>query len=127
MSAMCWTGPPVRGGMGAVWLAHRDDGTLKRQVALKLPLGHRSGALAERFARERDIPASLTPRTLRGFTTPVSMLTGSRFLHWNTSLASRLPTYCDAQRLDVRDRLQCFLGGGCRAICARQSGRFIAI
>ena len=25
------------GGMGAVWLAERADGTLKRQVALKLP------------------------------------------------------------------------------------------
>ena len=27
-----------RGGMGAVWLADRVDGLLKRQVALKLPL-----------------------------------------------------------------------------------------
>jgi serine/threonine-protein kinase len=26
-----------RGGMGLVWLAERADGTLKRQVALKLP------------------------------------------------------------------------------------------
>jgi len=26
-----------RGGMGAVWLAEREDGTLQRQVALKLP------------------------------------------------------------------------------------------
>ena len=49
-----------RGGMASVWLAERSDGTLKRQVALKLP--HASlpqQRLAERFGRERDILAAL--------------------------------------------------------------------
>src|SRR5262249_35239347 len=41
-----------RGGMGAVWLAERADGQLKRQVALKLPGISWGGALAERLARE---------------------------------------------------------------------------
>ncbi len=48
-----------RGGMGAVWLAERADGQLKREVALKLPRLAWGGALAERLARERDILASL--------------------------------------------------------------------
>ncbi len=48
-----------RGGMGEVWLAERDDGTVKRKVALKLPHVSWSPAFAERFARERDILASL--------------------------------------------------------------------
>ena len=48
-----------RGGMGAVWLAERPDGQLKRQVALKLPHLAWGGALAERLKRERDILASL--------------------------------------------------------------------
>src|SRR4030095_14914997 len=47
------------GGMGTVWLAERADGTLKRQVALKLPRASWSRGLAERMARERDILASL--------------------------------------------------------------------
>ena len=47
------------GGMGSVWLAERDDGTLKRHVALKLPRFVWSGAFAERMRRERDIVGSL--------------------------------------------------------------------
>ncbi len=48
------------GGMGEVWLAERRDGQLKRSVALKLPmLGLRRSVLVQRFARERDILASL--------------------------------------------------------------------
>ncbi len=48
------------GGMGEVWLAERQDGRLRRSVALKLPmLGLRRQLLAQRFARERDILAAL--------------------------------------------------------------------
>jgi serine/threonine protein kinase len=47
------------GGMGAVWLAERSDGQLRRQVALKLPHLTWGGNLAERLARERDILARL--------------------------------------------------------------------
>jgi tetratricopeptide (TPR) repeat protein len=52
--------PLGQGGMGAVWLAERADGSLKRQVALKLPNRTWNAALAERMLRERDILASLT-------------------------------------------------------------------
>jgi eukaryotic-like serine/threonine-protein kinase len=48
-----------RGGMGTVWLAARDDGQLKREVALKLPQLNWARGLAERMARERDILATL--------------------------------------------------------------------
>jgi serine/threonine protein kinase/tetratricopeptide (TPR) repeat protein len=48
------------GGMGEVWLASRSDGTLNRQVALKLPHAHLlEGAIRRRFERERDILAAL--------------------------------------------------------------------
>jgi len=47
------------GGMGAVWLAERSDGSLKRRVALKLPHLSWASGLAARFARERDILATL--------------------------------------------------------------------
>lgn len=52
--------PLGAGGMATVWLAERADGTLQRQVALKLPrtsLANRG--LAERLNRERDILAAL--------------------------------------------------------------------
>ena len=49
------------GGMGAVWLAERTDGSLKRPVALKLlHRGFHGRQFAERFGRERDILAGLT-------------------------------------------------------------------
>src|SRR5438552_806095 len=49
-----------RGGMGAVWLAERTDGLVKRPVALKLPhIGLHGPQYAARFARERDFLASL--------------------------------------------------------------------
>ncbi|MFO1316312.1 MAG: serine/threonine-protein kinase [Burkholderiales bacterium] len=48
-----------RGGMGEVWQAERADGTLKRKVALKLPHVTWAPGLPARFAREREILASL--------------------------------------------------------------------
>ena len=51
--------PLGSGGMGAVWLAERSDGSLKRRVALKLPHLSWAPGLAARFERERDILATL--------------------------------------------------------------------
>jgi serine/threonine-protein kinase len=48
------------GGMGEVWLASRSDGTLNRQVALKLPHTDLLQATLRRFERERDILARLS-------------------------------------------------------------------
>jgi serine/threonine-protein kinase len=48
------------GGTATVWLAERADGSLRRQVALKLPrVAWLDRGLAERLNRERDILASL--------------------------------------------------------------------
>ena len=51
--------PLGHGGMATVWLAERDDATLQRRVALKLPRVDWSAALAARMARERDLLAAL--------------------------------------------------------------------
>lgn len=48
------------GGTATVWLAERADGSLRRQVALKLPrIAWMDDNLAQRLNRERDILASL--------------------------------------------------------------------
>jgi eukaryotic-like serine/threonine-protein kinase len=48
------------GGTATVWLAERTDGSLRRQVALKLPrVAWMDRGLAQRLNRERDILASL--------------------------------------------------------------------
>jgi serine/threonine-protein kinase len=54
------------GGMGAVWLAERADGLIKRGVALKLPhlVTPRRAELAERMAREREILSTLDHRNI---------------------------------------------------------------
>ncbi|MEP6678629.1 MAG: protein kinase [Betaproteobacteria bacterium] len=94
------------GGMGVVWLAERTDGLVKRPVALKLPLlALQRGVLAERFARERDILASLEhPNIARLYdagTTP----TGQPFLALEYVEGKPITQYCDDARLGVRARI----------------------
>ena len=62
-----------RGGMGAVWLAERSDGVLKRPVALKLPHlllsgeGSQGGQFFERFHRETGHSGKPGPSQYRVF------------------------------------------------------------
>ena len=98
------------GGMGAVWLAQRSDGMLKRSIALKLPRGAwpRAG-LAERMARERDILATLNhPNIARLFDAGLTS-TGQPYLALEFVPGRRVDEYANAQRLPVRARLQLFL------------------
>ncbi|MEO6064400.1 MAG: serine/threonine-protein kinase, partial [Lysobacterales bacterium] len=48
-----------RGGMGVVWLAERDDGEYRQQVAIKCIVDIRSEQGAELFRRERQILSEL--------------------------------------------------------------------
>jgi len=99
-----------RGGMGSVWLAERTDGLLKRPVALKLPHPGAYGAhLAERFARERDILATLShPRIARLYDAGMSD-DGQPFLALEYVDGEPLGVYCDARRLDLKHRVELFL------------------
>ena len=99
-----------QGGMGAVWLAERTDGVLKRTVALKLPLlSVHNKALAERFVRERDILAQLVhPNIARLYDAGVTS-TGQPFLALEFVEGVLLTEYCDVQRLPVRSRIDLFL------------------
>jgi len=98
------------GGMAQVWLAQRADGSIKREVALKLPmLRNDRQDLAGRFARECDILAALEhPHIARLYDAGISP-DGLPYLAMEYVRGERLTVWCDAHRLGVRARLQLVL------------------
>ncbi|HSP19098.1 MAG TPA: serine/threonine-protein kinase, partial [Myxococcaceae bacterium] len=101
--------PLGAGGMGEVWLARRDDGALRREVALKLPLlDPANREVAVRFARERDILAQLEhPNIARLYDAGVAQ--GQPFLAMERVHGQLITAFCDARRLPVEGRLELFL------------------
>ena len=98
-----------RGGMGSVWLAERADGAYKRQVALKLPRLAWGAGLAERMAREREIGMLLEhPNIARLYDAGVDDR-GRPFLALEFVDGQPIDAWCEAQRLNVRDRLRLFV------------------
>src|SRR5882762_4428589 len=98
------------GGMAEVWLAQRADGAFKREVALKLPaLARLRKDLASRFARERDILASLEhPNIARLYDAGVSP-EGLPYLAMEYVAGQPLTAWCDGHQVGVRERLRLFL------------------
>jgi eukaryotic-like serine/threonine-protein kinase len=97
------------GGMGAVWLARRADGLIKRPVALKLPhTGPHRRQLAERFAGERDILAELVHPNIARLYDAGYAEDGQPFLALEYVAGAPVTDYCDQHRLDLRQRLQLF-------------------
>ncbi len=98
-----------RGGMGTVWLAERDDGQLKRPVALKLPQLSWARGLAERLARERDILATLAhPHIARLYDAGVDTQ-GRPWLALEYVQGQSLDAHAQAAGLSVAQRLQLLL------------------
>ena len=98
------------GGMAEVWLAKRADGVFKREVALKLPLLTRVRRdLEQRFARERDILASLEhPHIARLYDAGIDPQ-GLPYLSMEYVQGELLTDWCDAHLLGIRERLHLFL------------------
>jgi serine/threonine-protein kinase len=99
-----------QGGMGVVWLAERADREVKRGVALKLPMvSLHNVTLADRFARERDILASLThPQIARLYDAGVTDR-GQPYLALEYVEGEKITAYCDQHCLGLKPRLQLFL------------------
>ena len=97
------------GGMGAVWLAERSDGQLKRKVALKLPRLVWAKGLAERMARERDILASLEhPHIARLYDAGVDQH-GRPYLALEYVEGQPIDVYARERGLSVRQKLDLLL------------------
>jgi serine/threonine protein kinase len=102
--------PLGAGGMAEVWLARRADGAFRREVALKLPMRrHLRADLERRFARERDILASLEhPHIARLYDAGVDP-GGLPYLSMEYVQGLPLTEWCDSKRLGVSARLRLFL------------------
>jgi eukaryotic-like serine/threonine-protein kinase len=98
------------GGMGAVYLATRDDGELRHQVAVKVVAGVLwSPALDERFRRERQILAELQHPYIARFLDGGLTADGAPYLVMEYVDGQRIDTWCDERRLSIRARLALFL------------------
>jgi serine/threonine protein kinase len=98
------------GGMAEVWLARRADGAFNREVALKLPmLTNLRADLEQRFARERDILASLEhPLIARLYDAGIDPA-GLPYLSMEYVPGRPLTDWCDAHRLEIAARVALFL------------------
>src|SRR5882757_598175 len=98
------------GGMGEVWLASRSDGTLNRQVALKLPHTHLlAGVLRRRLERERDILAALShPRIAHLYDAGVDD-SQHPYLAMEWVDGASINKYCHEAKVPLERRLDLFL------------------
>ncbi|MEO6807450.1 MAG: protein kinase [Edaphobacter sp.] len=96
-----------RGGMGAVYLAHRVDGQFRQQAAIKvidLPLA--TDLFRERFRQERQILASLNhPYIARLLDGGVSD-SGELYLVMEFVDGVSISDFCETRKLSIAARLQ---------------------
>jgi serine/threonine protein kinase len=99
-----------RGGMGAVYLAHRADGEFEKQVAIKLlKRGTDTDEVLRRFRAEREILARLEhPFIARLFDGGTSE-DGLPYFVMEYVAGSPVTEFCAASALSVEDRLRLFL------------------
>jgi eukaryotic-like serine/threonine-protein kinase len=100
------------GGMAEVWMAQRDDGAFQRTVAIKLLFRHAGSSqrdsFAQRFARERDILASLHHPNIAGLHDAGVTPTGQPWLALEYVEGQTLTDWCDAQQLTIEARVRLF-------------------
>jgi eukaryotic-like serine/threonine-protein kinase len=104
-------GPLGHGGMSTVWRAERSDGSLQREVALKLPApaGFGGAGMAQRMARERDILASLEhPRIARLYDAGVTA-EGRPWLAMERVEGVPIDVHASEHKLSIEQRLRLFV------------------
>jgi len=98
------------GGMGQVWLAERDDGTVRQRVALKLLRGAApSAGELSRFVAEGRILAALNHPNIAHLVDAGGGADGLPFLAMEYVDGERLDRWCDAHALALRARIELFI------------------
>jgi len=99
-----------RGGMGVVYLAERDDGTVEQRVALKLVAGAQIGPEATaRLARERRLLASLEHACIARLIDAGAGESGDAYFAMEYVQGEPITRWCDARALPLAARLGLFL------------------
>jgi serine/threonine-protein kinase len=99
-----------RGGMGAVYLAERDDGSFTQRVALKLiKRGMDTDEIIRRFVAERQILAQLVHPNIARLLDGGSTADGQPYFVLEHVEGQPIGAYCKLHRLGVEARLRLFL------------------
>jgi serine/threonine protein kinase len=98
------------GGMGTVFLAHRDDGHFDQQVALKLVRRgpHLDSRVVRRFRDERQILAALSHPGIARLLDGGIAEDGLPFFAMEYVEGEAITTYCARRSLGIEERLSLF-------------------
>ncbi len=97
-----------QGGMGQVFLAHRDDGTYQQKVVIKVLSGLVSPGMRARFHRERQILANLDHPNIARLLDGGELENGAPFLIMDYIDGVDILSYCRRRRCTLVERLQLF-------------------
>jgi serine/threonine-protein kinase len=99
-----------RGGMGAVYAVERNDGAYTQRAALKLVRASAdTPAARERFLRERQILAQLQHPNIATLLDGGFSAEGEPYFVMERVDGEPIDRWCDARRLDLRERAILFL------------------
>lgn len=99
----------ARGGMGAVYLAARDDEQFQKVVALKVvKRGIDTDEVLQRFRAERQILAGFTHSNIASLYDGGVTADGRPYLVMEYVAGQPITSYCDAHRLTIDQRLALF-------------------
>ncbi|NKI35779.1 tetratricopeptide repeat protein [Wenzhouxiangella sp. XN79A] len=95
-----------RGGMGAVYLVERDDEVYRQTAVVKVLDAPMADGMAERFSRERQILADLDHPNIARLLDGGSLADGRPYLVMDYVDGCSISRYCEAQKLDLRERVE---------------------
>jgi len=98
-----------KGGMGVVYLAVRDDGAFRKNVAIKLLRGDAvSPEFIERFRNERQVLANFDHPNIARILDGGDTTDGMPFYVMEYVEGRPIDKYCDEDKLSLNDRLKLF-------------------
>jgi serine/threonine protein kinase/tetratricopeptide (TPR) repeat protein len=98
-----------RGGMGAIFLAARDDDQYQKRVAIKLiKRGMDTDFILRRFRHERQILANLDHPNIARLIDGGSTEDGRPYFVMEYIEGQRIDLYCDGRGLSIQERLKLF-------------------